>query len=135
MTGLLVVTHGNLADELVRATRRIVGEVSGMEALALEWDEEAASVRSRVEEAIRRVDRGDGVVVLTDMFGGTPTNVCLTFLEKGRVEIVTGVNLPMLIKYTNQREPGGTTGELAKRLAEQGRRSIEVAGELLEQKG
>ena len=130
MVAVLVVTHGSLADELVKATRRIVGEVANISSLALGWDDDVAAARARVEESIRRLDQGDGVVVLTDMFGGTPTNICLSFLEKGKVEIVTGVNLPMLIKFTNQRGPIAID-ELARRLSDQGRRSITVASELL----
>jgi PTS system mannose-specific IIA component len=130
MVAVLVVTHGSLADELVKATRRIVGDVANISSLALGWDDDVAAARARVEESIRSLDHGDGVVVLTDMFGGTPANICLSFLERGKVEIVTGVNLPMLIKFTNLRGPV-SLDELARRLADQGRRSITVASELL----
>ncbi len=130
MVSLLVVTHGRLAEELVAATTRIVGDVPGLAALTIGWDDDAATARGRIEEAIRAADRGQGVIVLTDMFGGTPTNLCLSFLERGRVEIVTGVNLPMLIKYTNLRDPVALE-ELATKLSDQGRRSIQTASEIL----
>ena len=130
MAAVLVITHGNLAEELVKAVRRIVGEVGRLAPLTIGWDDDVAAARRKVEEAIRELDEGDGVVLLTDMFGGTQTNISLSFLEKGKVEIVTGVNLPMLIKYTNVRGPLKLE-ELAGRLSEQGRRSIQVASELL----
>ena len=130
MVSVLVITHGNLAEELVKAARRIVGEVGRLSALTIGWDEDVSTARRKVEEAILALDDGDGVALLTDMFGGTPTNISLSFLRKGKVEIVTGVNLPMLIKYTNLREPV-PLDELAARLSEQGRRSIQVASEVL----
>jgi mannose PTS system EIIA component len=132
MVAVLVITHGNLAEELVKAARRIVGDVGRLASLAIGWDEDVATARQKVEEAIRSVDQGDGVAILTDMFGGTPTNISLSFLARDKVEIVTGVNLPMLIKYTNLREPL-TLRDLAARLSDQGRRSIQVASELLQQ--
>jgi len=130
MVSVLVVTHGNLAEELVKAARQIVGEVGRLAYLAIGWDDDVATARQKIEEAVRAADDGEGVAILTDMFGGTPTNISLSLLEKERVEIVTGVNLPMLIKYTNLREPLGLK-EVAARLSEQGRRSIQVASELL----
>lgn len=130
MIGLLVVTHGNLARELVAATRRIVGDVDRLEAVSIDWDDDVEAARTTIEDAIRRLDRGDGVLVLTDMFGGTPTNLALSLLEPGRIEIVTGVNLPMLIKFTNLREEEHA-GEVARRIAKQGMRSIQVASEVL----
>jgi len=130
MVSVLVVTHGNLAEELVRAARRIVGEVGRLAALTIGWDDEVSAARQKIESTIGDLDDGDGVVVLTDMFGGTPTNLSLSFLKEGKVEIVTGVNLPMLIKFTNLREPLPLL-EVAARLSEQGRKSIQVASELL----
>ena len=94
------------------------------------WDDDPVEARRRVEQAIRRVDHGNGVLVLTDMFGGTPTNLALSFLESGKVEVVTGVNLPMLIKFTNLREEA-VLSETARRIAEQGRQAIQVASDLL----
>jgi PTS system mannose-specific IIA component len=84
----------------------------------------------RIQEAIARVDREGGVLVLTDMFGGTPSNLALSLLEPGRIEVVTGVNLPMLIKCVNLREEAALS-EVARRVAEQGRQAIQVASELL----
>ena len=132
--GLLVVTHGRLAEELVNATRTIVETFDALEAVGIGWDDDPTEARRRIEEAIRRVDRGSGVLVLTDMFGGTPTNLALSFLEPGKVEVVTGVNLPMLIKFTNLRDEAAFA-ETARRIAEQGRHAIHVASDLLQGAG
>jgi PTS system mannose-specific IIA component len=114
----------------VDAARRIVGDITGLGSLALGWDDGVAAARARIEESLARLDEGDGVVILTDMFGGTPTNLSLTFLKKEKIEIVTGVNLAMLIKFANQRTVF-TVSQLAARLSEQGRESIQVASDLL----
>lgn len=131
MRGLLVVTHGRFAEELVKAATRIVGDLEGVEAVSIDWDDDVDRARTMIEEGIRKLDRGEGVLILTDMFGGTPTNIALSLMDPGKVEIVTGANLPMLIKFTNIR------GRLemhdaAARIAEQGRSSIHVATEILE---
>jgi len=131
MLGLLVVTHGGFAEELVSAAQTIVGEVSSLEAVSIGWHDDADEAGLRIAEAIRRVDRGQGVLVLTDMFGGTPTNLALTLLEAGRIEIVTGVNLPMVIKFCNLREELDLPDAAAK-LAEEGRQAIHVASQILE---
>ena len=130
MVGLLVVTHGRLAEELVAAAKRIVGDVPRMEAIAIGWDEEVASASKTIEEAIRRNDEGQGILILTDMFGGTPTNLSLSFHQQGKVEIVTGVNLPMVIKFTNLRGAEDLQ-EVAARIRDQGRKAIHAATEVL----
>lgn len=130
MVGLLVITHGALAEELVAAARRIVGETRHVEAIAIGWDEDVVHARKTIEDAIRRNDEGQGILILTDMFGGTPTNLSLTFLQPGKVEIVTGVNLPMVIKFTNLREVEQLE-EVAAKLREQGRKAIQAASEVL----
>ena len=131
--GVLVVTHGGLAFELARALERIVGKVDGLKALTIGWDDDLPQARRAVEEAIAEVDPGGGVLILTDMFGGTATNVTLAFLREG-VEIVTGVNLPMLIKYANIRDTCSLR-EAATRIKEQGQRSIAIATEYLDPHG
>jgi PTS system mannose-specific IIA component len=130
MTGLLVDTHGNLASELVQAVRRIVGDVPRMNAISIDWDDPVESARAAIEQGVHDLDEGDGVLILTDMFGGTPSNIALSLLEPGRIEIVSGVNLAMLIKFSNLRE-SLSPGEIAVRIASQGKRSIQVASELL----
>jgi PTS system mannose-specific IIA component len=131
MPGLLVVTHGRVAEELVKAAKIIVGPLDALEAVSIGWDDDVASARARIQEAIQRVGHGTGALILTDMFGGTPTNIALSLLEPGKVEVITGVNLPMLIKFTNLRDEIAFA-EIARRIAEQGRRAIHVASELLE---
>ena len=131
MLGLLVVTHGRLAEELVNATKTIVKDAKSIEGLSIGWDDEVGDATERIEKAIRRVDCGQGVLVLTDMFGGTPTNIALSLLEVDTIEIVTGVNLPMLIKFTNLEEETSLQ-DAAARLAEQGKNAIQVASQLLE---
>ncbi len=131
MVALLVVTHGRLASELVEAAKRIVGPLEAFEAVSIDWDIDVAEARERLEQAVRSVDRGRGVLLLTDMFGGTPSNLALAMLEPDRVEVVTGVNLPMLIKFCNHRERY-TLSEAAAIVAAQGRDAIHAASELLD---
>jgi mannose PTS system EIIA component len=132
--GLLVVTHGRLADELANAVRRIVGDIPAMGSISLDWDDDVADARRRMEEGIARVAVDGRVLILTDMFGGTPTNIALSLLEPGRVDVITGVNLPMLIKFANLRRVDGFD-ETVRRIAQQGREAIQVASEVLEGPG
>jgi mannose PTS system EIIA component len=128
--GIVVVTHGNLAGELVSAARTIVGDIPRIAAVSIGWGDEAASARAAIEAALAEVG-AEGALVLTDMFGGTPTNLSLPSLSE-RVEIVTGVNLPMIIKATAQRE--GDLKEVARVTRDQGKSAIYVASELLEKR-
>ena len=128
MIGIVVVTHGSLANELVNATRQIVGEIPAIRAVSIGWADDVAVAREAIERALQEVG-GSEALVLTDMFGGTPTNLSLPFLSE-RVEIVTGVSLPMLIKATSLRE--GDLRELARLIRDQGRGAICVASEVLE---
>jgi PTS system mannose-specific IIA component len=127
--GLLVVTHGGLAFELVQALRRIVGDTSRVRALSIDWEIDLGEARERVRGAIAKVDCGGGVLILTDMFGGTATNLTLPFLRDG-IEIVTGVNLPMMIKFANLGSDT-TLREAAALIRDQGRRAIALAGDYL----
>jgi len=124
------VTHGALAGELVNAARTIVGDIPAIAAVSIGWTDDMGSAREAIERAMAEVGGGD-VLILTDMFGGTPTNVSLPFLSP-KVEIVTGVNLPMLIKLTTLRE--GELVEVARVVREQGKGAIYVASEILEKK-
>jgi len=128
--GVVVVTHGQLASELLNAAEMIVGDLPGFAAVSIGWQDPVDSAREAIERAIARVDRGAGVLLLTDMFGGTPANLGLTFLEAGRIELVTGVNLPMLIKLAKAPEPGDLHA-LARGLCDHGRAAIRVASDLL----
>jgi PTS system mannose-specific IIA component len=131
MLGLLVISHGRLAEELVNAVRTIVGPVDALEAVSIGWDDPVEASTRRIEEAIGRVDCNQGVLLLTDMFGGTPTNLALALHDPGRIEIVTGVNLPMLIKFANLREQLDLH-DAAGRIADQGREAIHVASHFLQ---
>ena len=130
MIGGLIVTHGRLAIELLNAAEMIVGEIHHITAVSLGWHDDVGMATSMIEKAIERVQSPDGVLILTDMFGGTPTNIASTFLDHGKVEIVTGVNLPMLIKLA-QLEAGQTLAAAANLAKEQGQSSIYIASHLL----
>lgn len=130
MIGTVVVTHGRIGEEMVRAVLSIVKEQRPLKGVALEHDEEMEEMKRRIQEAIREVDQGDGILLLSDMFGGTPSNLCLSFLEEGRVEVVTGVNLPMLIKLASLKEPL-TLQETANFIKTYGQKNITRAAEIL----
>ncbi|HSB60589.1 MAG TPA: hypothetical protein VLI67_02645 [Vicinamibacteria bacterium] len=130
MIGIVVVTHGRIAEELVNAARTIVGEIPAIAAVSIGWADDVSVAREAIERGLAEVGAGDALV-LTDMFGGTPTNLSLPFLSP-RVEIVTGVNLPMLIRLTSERE--GPLAEVARAVRDQGKGAIYVASEVLEKK-
>jgi mannose PTS system EIIA component len=130
MIGIVVVTHGSVAGELVNAARTIVGEIPAIAAVSMGWADDMNVAREAIEKAIADVGGGQ-VLILTDMFGGTPTNVSLPFLSS-QVEIVTGVNLPMIIKLVSLRE--GDLIEVARTVRDQGKGAIYVASEILEKK-
>ena len=128
MIGIVVVSHGRLAEELVNAAKTIVGEIPATAAVSIGWSSDVDAAREAIGRALSEVG-GEGALILTDMFGGTPTNVSLSFLAP-KVEIVTGVNLPMLIKLCTRRV--GDLATVARTIREQARESIVVASELLE---
>jgi len=130
MIGVVVVTHGQLATELLNAAETIVGDLPRFTAVSIGWHEDVQDARTEIAQAMERVSAEDGVLLLTDMFGGTPSNLGMTFLEVGKVEVITGVNLPMLIKLASMT--GGTNLlEVARELREHGRNAIWVASDLL----
>jgi PTS system mannose-specific IIA component len=130
MIGVVVVTHGQLATELLNAAETIVGELPQFAAVSIGWHDDVEQAREEIARAIARLEAEHGVIVLTDMFGGTPSNLAITLLEEGRVEVVTGVNLPMLIKLAGLKEAGDLR-EVARRIREDGRTAIWVASDLL----
>jgi PTS system mannose-specific IIA component len=130
MIGVIVVTHGQLAAELMNAAEMIVGELPRFAAVSIGWHEDTEDARAEIEQAIGRVEQGDGVLILTDMFGGTPTNLAVTFLARDRVEVITGVNLPMLIKLAGLVGASDLIG-VAREMREHGRNAIWVASDLL----
>lgn len=131
--GLVLVSHGPLAAAL-RETVKVLEpeEPDDLHAISLAWDESPEAASQRLEKAIARANGGRGVILLTDMFGGTPSNLALAFLEKGRVEIVSGVNLPMVVKARALVREGKEPREIAHLLVDKGRRSILAAAELME---
>lgn len=130
MIGVVVVSHGNIGTEMVRIAQSIVKEATPMAGVALEHDEDRDKTRRKILEAIESVDRNEGVLLLSDMFGGTPSNFCLSFLEEGKIEVVSGVNLPMVIKLANLRD-SKTLSEIAAFIRTYGQKNITLAGEIL----
>jgi PTS system mannose-specific IIA component len=130
MIGGVLVTHGQLANELVSAAEMIVGEIHHITAVSIGWHDDVDVAREEIEQAIQRVETGSGVLLLTDMFGGTPTNLAATFLGQATVEVVTGVNLPMVIKLATQDKDEGLA-ELARRVRDQGQQQIHLASDIL----
>ena len=131
MIGALIVTHGNLAHELLNAARQIEADVTGIEAVPLEWDDTVEQARDKIAAALARIGGDQGVIIFTDMFGGTPSNISLSFLEQGRVEIVTGVNLPMIVKFAMVKSEAKDVLSLAHVISEKGSKAIRVASDLL----
>jgi len=130
MIGGVIVTHGQLANELVSAAEMIVGEIHHITAVSIGWHDDVDVARQEIERAIQRVDAGSGVLLLTDMFGGTPTNIAASFLGQSPVEIVTGVNLPMVIKMATQQQDE-PLGEVARRVRDEGQRQIHLTSDIL----
>jgi len=130
MIGALVVTHGHLARELVSAAEMIVGEISHVRAVSIGWHDDVNDARKDIERHISEVDDGAGVLLLTDMFGGTPSNIAFSFHEPGKVDVITGVNLPMIIKLATQKE-GETLDSLSRGVRDQGKSSISRGGDFL----
>ncbi len=133
MVGAIVITHGELARALLDVVADIAGDVTGIETISIGHRDSTEDVFARIRESMARIDQGDGIVIFTDMFGGTPTNIALTFLEEGRVEVVAGVNLPLLIKFVNKRNEMGFK-ELLGKLSEEGKKSIIFASKMLKGK-
>jgi PTS system mannose-specific IIA component len=128
--GVVVVTHGQLANELVNAAEMIVGDLPQFTAVSIGWHDDVNDAREDIAQAIERVRGPEGVLLLTDMFGGTPSNLGMTFLEEDRLEVITGVNLPMLIKLAGLRSSAGLLA-VAKEMREHGRTAIWVASDFL----
>lgn len=126
----VIVSHGQVANELLSAAETIIGHIRHITAVSIGWHDDPEAASNEVGRAIERMSEGRGVLLMTDMFGGTPTNIASMFLSAGEVEVVTGVNLPMVIKLANQHG-GETLEELARMVREQGREGIYLAGELL----
>jgi PTS system mannose-specific IIA component len=130
MIGLVVATHGALAEELLRTAEGVVGKLDRCQAVTAGAGTSMEDARTRLGDSIRAVDDGDGVLVLTDMFGGTPANLALTFLDE-KVEVVTGVNLPMILKLATARTQGLKLADAADLITTYGQKNITLASALL----
>lgn len=129
--GGVIVSHGQVANELLAAAETIVGALNHITAVSIGWHDDVEMAKDEIARAVKQVSEGAGVLLLTDMFGGTPTNISAMFIKENEVEIVTGVNLPMVIKLASQNKDMTLT-EMAKAVEEQGKQSIYRTGELLE---
>ncbi|MBC6403121.1 MAG: PTS sugar transporter subunit IIA [Hyphomonadaceae bacterium] len=130
MIGLVIVTHGQLAAELRRATEHVVGDQTHLETVCIGPDDDMERRRADIRAAIGKVQADKGVIILTDMFGGTPSNLAISLLEQDRVEVIAGVNLPMLIKLIEARD-SVTLSEAANKAKDAGRRYIAIASQIL----
>ncbi|MBK8150362.1 MAG: PTS sugar transporter subunit IIA [Acidobacteria bacterium] len=128
--GGVVVSHGQVANELVAAAETVVGDLGHIAAVSIGWHDDVESAKNEIARAIKRVSQGKGVLLLTDMFGGTPTNISAMFMEDNDIEMVTGVNLPMVIKLAAQNKEM-TLAEMARDVESQGKQAIYRASELL----
>ena len=129
------MTHGNLANKLVYAARKIESTDVVIEAVPLQWTDTVDQAREKIRLALERIGTDNGVIIFTDMFGGTPSNLSLSFLEKDRVEIVTGVNLPMVVKFASMARDAQDLATLAHVISEKGSKAIRVASDLLSATG
>lgn len=132
MVGFVVITHGELASELISTAEEIVGKLDEVKGLSIPHGCPPDEARELISATIQSVDNGDGVLILTDLFGGTPSNLSISFLEDQKLEVVTGVNLPMMIKLSSvkQKMP---LDDLAQYIQSYGRENISIAGRLLKE--
>lgn len=130
MIGLVLVTHGRLAEEFVAAMEHVVGKQENIASIAIAPDDDMEGRRTDIADAIKRVDAGAGVIVLTDLFGGTPSNLAISLLKAGEIEVIAGINLPMLIRLESARKVMDVRAAVAA-AREAGQKYISVASELL----
>lgn len=133
MIGGIIVSHGRLAEELLNALTIILGEAPNIEAISIGWYDDVEESKKKINQSLKRVDQKSGVVIFTDMFGGTPSNLSFSFLKDGQVEIITGVNLPMLIKFVSLQRSNNLK-DVSKKVVDQGKKNIHLASALLSSK-
>jgi len=133
MIGGIIVSHGKLAEELLNALTIILGEAPNIEAISIGWYDDVEDSRKKISQSLKKVDQKNGMILFTDMFGGTPSNLSFSFLKENQVEIITGVNLPMLIKFVSLQR-SNSLREVAKKVVEQGKKNIHLASALLNAK-
>ena len=133
MIGIVVVAHGNIGCEMVTATQRIIPEAKHVIGVPVESNDPPQSIRQQISNAIAKVNSGDGLLIMTDMFGGTPSNICLSFLNHEKTEVISGVNLPMLIKLANISEELNFD-DIVPFIQQYGQRNIVIASHVLDGK-
>ncbi len=133
MIGVLITTHGNLGNELIHAAESIKGKLKGVMHVCVEQTRGVEELKKEISAAIKKLDKGQGVLILTDLFGGTPSNISLSFMKEGKIEVVTGVNLPMLLKVSDVKE-GTSLNAFARFIKEYGKNNISLASEILSKK-
>jgi len=133
MIGGVIVSHGKLAEEILNALTIIIGEAVNIEAISIGWYDDVEESKKKINKSLKSVNQKNGVVVFTDMFGGTASNLSFSFLKNDQVEIITGVNLPMLIKFVSLQRSNNLK-EVVKKVVEQGKKNIHIASVLLSSK-
>jgi PTS system mannose-specific IIA component len=133
MIGGIIVSHGKLAEEILNALTIILGEAPNIEAISIGWYDDVEDSKKKISQSLKRVNQKNGVVIFTDMFGGTPSNLSFSFLKNNQVEIITGVNLPMLIKFVSLQRSNNLK-EVVRKVVEQGKKNIHLASALLNSK-
>jgi PTS system mannose-specific IIA component len=133
MIGGIIVSHGRLAEELLNALTIILGEAPNIEAISIGWYDDVEDSKKKISQCLKRVDQKNGIIIFTDMFGGTPSNLSFSFLRDNQVEIITGINLPMLIKFVSLQRSNNLR-DVAKKVVEQGKKNIHLASALLSSK-
>lgn len=133
MIGGVIVSHGKLAEELLNALTIIIGEAVNIEAISIGWYDDVEESKKKISQSLKRINQKNGVVIFTDMFGGTASNLSFSFLKDNQVEIITGVNLPMLIKFVSLQRSNNLK-EVVKKVVEQGKKNIHLASALLSSK-
>ena len=133
MIGGIIVSHGKLAEELLNALNIILGEVVNIDAISIGWYDDVEESKKKISQSLNAVNKKNGVLIFTDMFGGTPSNLSFSFIKDNRIEIITGVNLPMLIKFASLQRSNNLK-DVAKKVVEQGRKNIHLASALLNSK-
>ncbi|MBN1827995.1 MAG: PTS fructose transporter subunit IIA [Deltaproteobacteria bacterium] len=133
MIGVVVITHGNLGQELINVAKMIKGDIECITYVSVDASKSVELIKKEITTAIKKTDRGKGILILTDLFGGTPSNISLSFLREDKIEVVTGVNLPMLLKICEKQEEVELTS-FAEHVRDYGKNNIYIAGEVLRRK-
>ena len=133
MIGVIITTHGNLGSELIKAAELIKGKLEGVSYISVDQTNGMEDIKKQISSSIKKLEQGQGVLILTDLFGGTPSNISLSFLKEGKLEVVTGVNLPMLLKLYDKRQEM-TLKDFALYIKEYGKKNIYLASEVLSKK-